>query len=296
MTVTSSVPRAEAPPVAPVIAVDDVTRSYRLGARNEGVRALRGVTFTVAPGEFVAIIGPSGSGKSTLLNLLGALDRPTSGTVRIDGRDVASLSDAQLARLRNAEIGFVFQQFHLLARTSALDNVMLPLIYAGVGRAERLERARGALTSVGLAHRLDHQPTELSGGEQQRVAIARAVVTDPRILLADEPTGNLDTATGADVMTLLERLNAERGTALIVITHDPEVASRAPRQIRLRDGRIVDGEAAPGVDGDAGGIVDGGAAPGVDGDAGGIVDGEAGRGVDGDTCGGAAAGQSGAGP
>ena len=242
MTVTPSGPMTEVAAPAPVIAVDAVTRSYRLGTRDEGVPALRGVSFTVAPGEFVAIVGPSGSGKSTLLNLLGALDRPTTGAVRLDGRDVATLSDAQLARLRNAEIGFVFQQFHLLARTSALDNVALPLVYAGVGRAARVGRARDALEAVGLGHRLDHHPTELSGGEQQRVAIARAVVTGPRILLADEPTGNLDTATGDEVVGLLERLNVDRGTALIVITHDPEIAARAPRQIRLRDGLIVDGE------------------------------------------------------
>jgi putative ABC transport system ATP-binding protein len=239
--VTPSAPMADATAVAPVIAVDAVTRSYQLGTRQEGVRALRGLTFTVAPGEFVAIVGPSGSGKSTLLNLLGALDRPTTGAVRLDGRDIATLSDTQLARLRNAEIGFVFQQFHLLARTTALDNVALPLVYAGVGRSARVARAREALEAVGLGHRLEHHPTELSGGEQQRVAIARALVTDPRILLADEPTGNLDTATGDGVMRLLEQLNTDRGAALIVITHDPEIAARAPRQIRLRDGVIVDG-------------------------------------------------------
>ena len=224
--------------MTPAVAVDNVTRSYRLGSRDDGVPALRGVSFEVPPGAFVAIVGPSGSGKSTLLNLLGALDRPTSGSVRLEGRDVASLSDAQLARLRNSRIGFVFQQFHLLARTSAIDNVALPLVYAGLPRGARVDRARDALVAVGLGHRLDHHPTELSGGEQQRVAMARALVTGPRLLLADEPTGNLDTATGDAVMQLLEQLNAERGTALIVITHDPEVAGRAPRQIRLRDGLI----------------------------------------------------------
>jgi putative ABC transport system ATP-binding protein len=228
--------------VTPAVAVSDVTRSYRLGSRDDAVPALRGVSFEIPPGAFVAIVGPSGSGKSTLLNLLGALDRPTSGTVRLEGRDVAALSDAQLARLRNSTIGFVFQQFHLLPRTSALDNVALPLVYAGVPRGERTARAGEALAAVGLGHRVDHQPTELSGGEQQRVAIARALVTDPRLLLADEPTGNLDTATGAAVMQLLERLNAERGTALVVITHDPEVAGRAPRQIHLRDGLIESDE------------------------------------------------------
>ncbi len=240
-----SAPGPDGVPPPPIIEVEEVTRSYRLGNREYGVAALRGLSFDVWPGEFVAIVGPSGSGKSTLLNLLGALDRPTTGTVRIDGRDVATLSDAQLARLRNSEIGFVFQQFHLLPRTSALDNVALPLVYAGVVRRERLARARAALDAVGLGHRLEHHPAELSGGEQQRVAIARALVTDPRILLADEPTGNLDTATGNEVMRLLERLNAERGTALIVITHDRDVASMAPRQIRLRDGRIERPDGAP---------------------------------------------------
>ena len=226
----------DAPPIVEVV---DVTRSFQLGTRAEPVAALRGVSFTVEQGGFVAIVGPSGSGKSTLLNLLGALDRPTTGTVRINGSDIASRNDTQLARLRNAEIGFVFQQFQLLARTSATDNVALPLVYAGVGRSERVERARAALAAVGLGHRLTHQPSELSGGEQQRVAIARALVTAPRLILADEPTGNLDTATGDDVMALLEDLNAERGVALVVITHDPDVAARAPRQIRLRDGVTV---------------------------------------------------------
>jgi putative ABC transport system ATP-binding protein len=225
--------------VTPIIEVADVTRSYQLGGRAPAVAALRGVTFAVEPGDFVAIVGPSGSGKSTLLNLLGALDRPSSGTVRIDGGDISTLSDARLARLRNSTIGFVFQTFQLLARTSATDNVALPLVYAGVGRAERVARARAALEAVGLGDRLTHQPNELSGGEQQRVAIARALVTDPRVILADEPTGNLDTATGGEVIDLLERLNAERGVALVVITHDPEVAARARRQIRLRDGLIA---------------------------------------------------------
>ncbi|HSK96768.1 MAG TPA: ABC transporter ATP-binding protein [Euzebyales bacterium] len=227
----------------PIIEVADVTRSYRLGARGATVHALRGVSFVVESGGFVAIVGPSGSGKSTLLNLIGALDRPSSGMVRIDGMDIATMSDTRLALLRNTTIGFVFQQFQLLARTSALDNVALPLVYAGIGRGERTVRAREALEAVGLGHRLTHQPNELSGGEQQRVALARALVTEPRVILADEPTGNLDTATGNEVMDLLERFNAERGVALVVITHDPEVAARAPRQIRLRDG-VVDHRAA----------------------------------------------------
>jgi len=222
----------------PIIEVTDVTRSYRLGARGTAVHALRGISFTVERGGFVAIVGPSGSGKSTLLNLIGALDRPSSGTVRIDGMDIATLSDTRLALLRNSTIGFVFQQFQLLPRTSATDNVALPLIYAGAGRGERTARARAALEAVGLGHRLTHQPNELSGGEQQRVAIARALVTEPRVILADEPTGNLDTATGDEVIDLLERFNAERGVALVVITHDPEVAARAPHRIRLRDGLL----------------------------------------------------------
>jgi putative ABC transport system ATP-binding protein len=226
----------------PVVEARDVTKEYRLPGdrRVEGalVRALRGVSFSVAPGEFVSIVGPSGSGKSTLLHLLGALDRPTSGTLRFSGRDVAELDDTALARVRNTEIGFVFQQFQLLSRTSALANVMLPLVYRGVSKAERRERAAEALTSVGLAHRLTHRPAQLSGGEQQRVAVARALVTEPRMLLADEPTGNLDTATGIQIMGLLRDLNAERGVALVVITHDPDVSSRAPRQIRIRDGLL----------------------------------------------------------
>jgi putative ABC transport system ATP-binding protein len=245
----SPVPGAEVPePSAElVIEVRDVTRSYQLGSergrRKPGaggavVHALRGVSFTVRRGESVAIVGPSGSGKSTLLHLLGALDRPTSGTVRFGGRDVAAMPDRELARLRNAQIGFVFQQFQLLPRTSALANVGLPLVYRGIGAAERRRRARQALEEVGLGHRLDHRPAMLSGGEQQRVAIARALVTEPNVLLADEPTGNLDTATGREVMHLLRQLNERRGVALIVITHDPELVATAPRQIRLRDGLI----------------------------------------------------------
>ncbi len=227
---------------SPVVEVIDVTRSYTLGDDGTTVHALRGVSLAVAPGELVAIIGPSGSGKSTLLCLLGALDRPTSGTVRFAGQDIATLSDTALARLRNREIGFVFQQFHLLGRTSAIRNVALPLVYAGVPKAERLVRARAALEAVGLGHRLEHRPAQLSGGEQQRVAIARALVTSPRLLLADEPTGNLDTATGAEVMALLGRLGAERGLALVVITHDPEVAAIASRRLHKRDGVFAQGE------------------------------------------------------
>jgi putative ABC transport system ATP-binding protein len=228
-----------------VIEVEDVTRSYVLGGegRRRGeerpvVHALRGVSFTIARGEFVAIVGPSGSGKSTLLHLLGALDRPSTGTIRFSGKDVSRLSDAALAELRNREIGFVFQQFQLLARTPALANVALPLVYRGLAARERRDRARDALEAVGLGHRLNHRPSMLSGGEQQRVAVARALVTQPNVLLADEPTGNLDTTTGNEVMTLLRRLNEERGVALIVITHDMDIAAQAPRRIHIRDGLI----------------------------------------------------------
>ena len=214
----------------------DVTRTYQM----EGVRvpALRGVSVRIDAGEYVAIVGPSGSGKSTLMHLLGCLDRPSTGTMSIDGRDVAKLSDGELAELRNNTIGFVFQGFHLLARTSARDNVALPLLYRGVGRAERRQRAIAALETVGLGHRLDHRPGQLSGGEQQRVAIARALVGDPRVVLADEPTGNLDTRTGSEVMDLLERLNAERNVAVVLVTHELEIAARARRQIHIRDGVI----------------------------------------------------------
>jgi len=226
--------------VTPLVEAVDVTRQYRLGRGPDAVvvEALRGVSFAVGEGEFVAIVGPSGSGKSTLLHLLGALDRPTTGSLRFSGRDVADMDDGDLAELRNREIGFVFQQFQLLNRTSALSNVALPLVYRGASRAERRELAGAALASVGLSHRLTHRPAQLSGGEQQRVAVARALVAEPRLLLADEPTGNLDTATGHDIMRLLATLNAERGVALVVITHDVEVAALAPRQIRIRDGLI----------------------------------------------------------
>ena len=222
------------------VAVQDVTREYRL----EGVTvpALRGVSLTVEPGDFLAIVGPSGSGKSTLMHLLGGLDRPTTGRLLLGGRDVSSLSAADLARLRNRVIGFVFQSFHLLTRTSARDNVALPLIYRGVRRAERRRLAAEALDRVGLSHRMHHRPNQLSGGEQQRVAIARALVTEPSVLLADEPTGNLDSVSGDAVLRLLEELNAERGVALAVVTHDPAVAVRARRQVRMRDGLIVEAE------------------------------------------------------
>jgi putative ABC transport system ATP-binding protein len=216
---------------------EDVVRTYDLDGVS--VPALRGVSFTIEAGDYVALVGPSGSGKSTLMHLLGGLDRPTSGRLRIGGRDVAALTPHELAKLRNETIGFVFQSFHLLARTTAVDNVALPLVYRGLRTPERRRRATAVLERVGLAHRLDHRPNQLSGGEQQRVAIARALVTDPAVLLADEPTGNLDTATGQAVLGLLEALNAERGVALVVVTHDREVAARAQRRISMRDGKVV---------------------------------------------------------
>ncbi|MET7332603.1 ABC transporter ATP-binding protein [Nonomuraea sp. NPDC005650] len=214
----------------------DLTRRYQLDG--VVVEALRGVTLRIDPGEFAAIVGPSGSGKSTLMHLLGCLDRPSSGVLKVNGVEISGLSDTDLAELRNKTIGFVFQSFHLLARTSALDNVALPLVYRGVGRAERRARARAALEAVGLGHRLEHRPSQMSGGEQQRVAIARALVGEPKVLLADEPTGNLDTANGAEVMAILDRLNGEGGVAVVLVTHEPDVAAHARRQIHVRDGLI----------------------------------------------------------
>ena len=230
----------------PAVEAIDVTRSYEL----EGgvvVNALSGVSLRIDTGEYAAIIGPTGSGKSTLMHLLGCLDRPTTGALRIAGADVSSLDDTQLAQLRNETVGFVFQSFQLLPRISATANVAMPLVYRGTARAERIERARAALESVGLGHRLDHRPTQLSGGEQQRVAIARALVSQPTLLLADEPTGNLDTQSGVDVMRLLEQLNTDHGVAVILVTHDHEVAARARRRIRIRDGLIESDDGAHSV-------------------------------------------------
>ncbi|WP_433179266.1 ABC transporter ATP-binding protein [Actinoallomurus sp. CA-150999] len=225
------------PVVGPVVELRDVRKEYP-----GDVTALDGVTLTVEAGELAAIVGPSGSGKSTLLHLIGTLDRPSGGTVRIEGRDVSSLPDRRLSALRARRIGFVFQQFHLAAGVSALDNVADGLLYAGVPPAERRRRARLALERVGLAHRLGHRPHQLSGGEKQRVAIARAVIGEPAMLLADEPTGALDTASGAGVIDLLREL-ADGGTTVIVITHDRDIAATLPRQIGMRDGRVVQDDA-----------------------------------------------------
>jgi putative ABC transport system ATP-binding protein len=213
-----------------------LTRRYKMG--DSFVDALQGVDLAVAHREFVALVGPSGSGKSTVLNLIGGLDQPTSGEVWINGTELSASDERALTRHRRQHVGFVFQSFNLLPRLTAEENVAIPLMFSGVEEKERLARARGLLERVGLGPRLDHRPTQLSGGEQQRVAIARALVGQPALLLADEPTGNLDTTTGAEIMSLLKELNQERGLTLLVVTHDPEVAAFASRVVRLRDGRV----------------------------------------------------------
>ena len=220
----------------PLVACEGVTKLYRMGAHE--VAAVRDVTLTIGAGEYVAVMGPSGSGKSTFMNLVGALDVPTLGTISIAGRALNELDGDALASLRNRTIGFVFQQFNLLSRTSALGNVMLPLDYSGLTRAEAEVRARATLVRVGLGERMSHGPSELSGGQQQRVAIARAIVNEPQILLADEPTGALDSATSEEIMTLFRELN-RGGITVILITHEPGVAAHARRQIRFKDGRVV---------------------------------------------------------
>jgi len=221
---------------APLISVEDLTRVYRVGG--EEVRALDGVSFDIRRGEWVAVVGQSGSGKSTLMNLIGALDTPTSGRYRINGRDVEGLTDDELADLRNNEIGFVFQTFQLLPRSTALANVELPLVYRGLPRKERREKAERALEAVGLSNRTHHRPNELSGGQRQRVAIARALVGEPSLLLADEPTGNLDSATGEEIIRLFADLN-RRGHTILLVTHEPRLAARCPRALRLSDGKVV---------------------------------------------------------
>ena len=221
---------------APLIALEDITRVYRVGS--EEVRALDGVSFQVGRGEWVAVVGQSGSGKSTLMNILGCLDTPTSGRYAIRGEDVRGLEDDALADLRNREIGFVFQTFQLLPRSTALANVELPLVYRGVSRRERRLRAQGALEAVGLGNRMHHRPNELSGGQRQRVAVARALVGEPSLLLADEPTGNLDSATGEEMMRLFGELN-QRGHTILLVTHEPRLAARCPRAVRLSDGKVV---------------------------------------------------------
>jgi putative ABC transport system ATP-binding protein len=220
----------------PIIRLDRVSRTYEMGRL--AVHALSDVSLTVGDGEFLAIVGPSGSGKSTMMNILGCLDRPSSGHYVLAGTPVAQLDDDGLARVRSRTIGFVFQSYNLLPRTSALDNVMTPLLYQNVSRRDRTARARAALERLGLGDRFDHEPSELSGGQQQRVAIARALVTNPALLLADEPTGNLDSASGQEVITVLRELNAS-GRTIVLITHDPDVALGASRQIHLLDGRIA---------------------------------------------------------
>jgi putative ABC transport system ATP-binding protein len=220
-----------------VLALEDVTKTY--GRGGAAVQALRGISLAVHAGDFVAIRGASGSGKSTLMNILGCLDRPTTGTYHLDGVNVGTLGKTALAALRNGKLGFVFQGFNLLKRHTALDNVALPLVYRGLSAFERAQKAMEMLDLVGLAGRARHLPNQMSGGQQQRVAIARALVNDPQILLADEPTGNLDSATGEEILAEFQRLNRDRGQTIVLVTHDPSIAERAPRQVTVSDGLIA---------------------------------------------------------
>ena len=220
---------------APLIRLEGITKHYRMGG--ETIAALDGIDLEVARNDYIAFIGSSGSGKSTMMNILGCLDTPSGGRYFLNGRDVAGMSDAELARTRNEEIGFIFQSFNLLTRATAVQNVMQPLIYRGVRPAERLRRATEAMARVGLEHRLDHLPNQLSGGQRQRVAIARALCSEPSILLADEPTGNLDSSTAADIMSLFDTLHAE-GQTVIIVTHEPDIAAHCQRVVRLADGKV----------------------------------------------------------
>ncbi|WP_116108986.1 ABC transporter ATP-binding protein [Lewinella sp. IMCC34191] len=222
-----------------VIDISKLTKTYIMGQTE--VRALRGIDLQIQTNEYVALMGPSGSGKSTLMNLLGCLDTPTSGNYQLDGRDVSRMDDAELANIRNEKIGFVFQTFNLLPRQTTLENVALPLVYAGYGKGERQKRAAEVLASVGLGDRLDHRPNELSGGQRQRVAIARALVNNPAIILADEPTGNLDTKTSIEIMEIFEEIQAQ-GNTVILVTHEPDIAEHAHRIVRLRDGEVESDE------------------------------------------------------
>jgi putative ABC transport system ATP-binding protein len=228
-------PETAAPADGVLIRAEDLWRTYVMGT--EEIHALRGVSFTIDPGEYLAIMGPSGSGKSTLMNLIGCLDTPSKGNYVLRGKVVSQMNDDELAEVRNREIGFVFQTFNLLPRASALHNVELPMVYAGIPREERLERARRALEQVDLADRMHHKPNELSGGQRQRVAIARALVMGPSILLADEPTGNLDSTTGEEIMRVFERLHAD-GNTIILVTHEHDIAEHAHRVLKIRDGRV----------------------------------------------------------
>jgi putative ABC transport system ATP-binding protein len=229
--------------MAAVIEIKDLVKDYMLG--QVPVHVLKGISFEIARGDFIAIMGPSGSGKSTLMNILGCLDKPTSGTYTLDGISVGNLNRDQLAEIRNKKIGFVFQQFNLLARTSAAENVELPLMYTEAPARERHERAMKALLAVGLAGREEHQPSQLSGGQQQRVAIARSLVNNPSIILADEPTGALDSRTSLEIMAIFQRLNREEGITMIVVTHDPDIATYANRNIHFKDGRLQLDERLP---------------------------------------------------